>query len=225
MPRADRELIILRAAQNMHGLYQYRQHVPMAISCGMTRAQIEALPRWRESELFSERQRAILAYADGMVSAQGVTDAVFEAMKKFSSTREIVELTMTGAYYSGSAQITRALGVQPEKDETRTRPGMGDVEIVRDVPPMSHDNVGRRVPPHTSTGGLSRLQERYLRSRTFRTTSFDNWMTSSLSCLFSSRRASGRHPRNSLRRVWFAPAVENLIGAAVPITHPPFMTS
>ncbi len=120
VPRADRELIILRAAQNMHGLYQYRQHVPMAISCGMTRAQIEALPRWRESELFSERQRAILAYADGMVSAEGVTDAVFEAMKKFFSTREIVELTMTGADYSGSAQITRALGVQPEKEEDPT---------------------------------------------------------------------------------------------------------
>jgi alkylhydroperoxidase family enzyme len=118
--RADRELIILRAAQNMRGAYQYRQHVPMAVSCGVTRAQIGALPRWRESKLFSERQRAILAYADGMVSEAGVSDADFEAMKGHFSTREIVELTMMAAYYSGSAQITRALGVQPEKEADPT---------------------------------------------------------------------------------------------------------
>ena len=120
VPRADRELIILRAAQNMRGEYQYRQHVPMAISCGMTKAQIEAMPRWRDSTLFSDRQRAVLAYADGMISPAGVTDAEFEAMKAHFSAREIVELTMIGAYYGGSAQITRALGVQPEKEEDAT---------------------------------------------------------------------------------------------------------
>jgi alkylhydroperoxidase family enzyme len=118
VPRADRELIILRAAQHMHGEYQFKQHRRMAISCGMTVAQVEALPRWRESgDLFGERQRAVLAYADGMVSPEGVSDAVFDTMKKFFSAKEIVELTMTAAFYSGSAQITRALGLQPEKEE------------------------------------------------------------------------------------------------------------
>jgi alkylhydroperoxidase family enzyme len=120
VPRADRELIILRAAQNMRGEYQFKQHRVMAISCGFTAAQVDNLPRWRESNLFNDRQRAVLAYADGMVSPQGVSDAEFEAMKRHFSTREIVELTMTAAYYSGSAQITRALGVQPEKEEDPT---------------------------------------------------------------------------------------------------------
>jgi alkylhydroperoxidase family enzyme len=120
VPRADRELIILRAAQNMRGDYQFIQHRPMAISCGMTAAQIESLPRWRESGMFSDRQRAVLAYADGMVSQQGVTDAIFDDMKRFFSTQEIVELTMTAAYYSGSAQTTRALGIQPETEPDPT---------------------------------------------------------------------------------------------------------
>jgi len=115
--RADRELIILRAAQHMHGEYQFRQHRRMAISCGMTVAQVEALSRWRESDLFGERQRAVLAYADGMVSAEGVSDATFATMTRFFNAKEIVELTMTAAFYSGSAQITRALGLQPEKEE------------------------------------------------------------------------------------------------------------
>jgi alkylhydroperoxidase family enzyme len=117
VPRADRELIILRAAQHMHGEYQFRQHRRMAISCGMTAAQVEALARWRESNLFDERQRAVLAYADGMVSTEGVSDATFATMTRFFNAKEIVELTMTAAFYSGSAQITRALGLQPEKEE------------------------------------------------------------------------------------------------------------
>ena len=120
VPRVDRELIILRAAQNMRGEYQFRQHRTMAISCGMTAEQVDGLPRWRESTLFNDRQRTVLAYADGMVSQQGVTDAEFEAMKRHFSTKEIVELTMMAAYYSGSAQITRALGVQPEKEADPT---------------------------------------------------------------------------------------------------------
>ncbi len=120
VPRTDRELIILRATQNMRGIYQFTQHRRMATRLGITVAQIEALPHWRESDLFSERQRAILAYADGMVSEEGVTDAVFETMKTHFSIREIVELTMTAAYYSGSAQMTRALGVQPEAEEDPT---------------------------------------------------------------------------------------------------------
>ena len=120
VPRADRELIILRAAQNMRGEYQFKQHRVMAISCGFTAEQVDNLPRWREGNLFNERQRAVLAYADGMVSPRGVSDAEFEAMKRHFSTREIVELTMMAAYYSGSAQITRALGVQPEKEEDPT---------------------------------------------------------------------------------------------------------
>ena len=120
VPRADRELIILRAAQNMRGEYQFKQHRVMAISCGFTSEQVDGLPRWRESSLFNERQRAVLAYADGMVSPQGVSDAEFEAIKRHFSTKEIVELTMMAAYYSGSAQITRALGVQPEKEEDPT---------------------------------------------------------------------------------------------------------
>ncbi len=120
VPRADRELIILRAAQLMRGDYQFTQHRTMALSCGITAAQIDSLPRWRESGLFSDRQRAVLAYADGMVSAEGITDPTFAAMQRHFSTREIVELTMTAAYYSGSAQVTRALGVAPEKEPDPT---------------------------------------------------------------------------------------------------------
>ena len=79
--RSDKELIILRATQLARGDYQFGQHVRLAISCGITAEQIESLPRWRDSKLFSDRQRAVLAFADAMVSPEGVDDATFDAMK------------------------------------------------------------------------------------------------------------------------------------------------
>ena len=99
VPRADRELIILRATQLAHGVYPHEEHIPIAMSCGIRAEQIDALAQWRESKLFSDRQRAILAYPDGMVSATGVDDASFAAMKSFFTTQEIVELTFNAAYY------------------------------------------------------------------------------------------------------------------------------
>ena len=62
-PRADRELIILRTAQLGGGEYEFAQHRPMAMSCGVSAAQLDGLAQWRTSTLFSEKQRAILAYA------------------------------------------------------------------------------------------------------------------------------------------------------------------
>jgi alkylhydroperoxidase family enzyme len=112
--RADKELIILRATQLAQGHYQFGQHRRLAISCGITTEQIDTLPQWRGSKLFSERQRAVLAFADAMASPDGVDDKTFDAMKAFFSSKEIVELTMNAAYYGASSQISRTLRITAE---------------------------------------------------------------------------------------------------------------
>ncbi len=114
--RADRELIILRSTHNHHGDYEFTQHRPMGVSRGLTQAQVDAIPNWRDSTVFDEKQRAVLAYADGMASAGGVDDATFAALKRFYSPQEIVELTVTAAFYAAAAQVTRSLGVKLEKN-------------------------------------------------------------------------------------------------------------
>jgi alkylhydroperoxidase family enzyme len=112
--RADKELIILRATQLARGDYPFGQHRRLAISCGITVEQIESLARWRESNLFNERQRAVLAYVDAMVSPDGVDDATFGAMNKFFTPQEIVELTMNAAFYTSSSLISRTLRITAE---------------------------------------------------------------------------------------------------------------
>jgi alkylhydroperoxidase family enzyme len=111
---ADKELIILRATQLARGDYPFGQHRRLAISCGITVEQIESLARWRDSNLFSDRQRAVLAFVDAMASPEGVDDATFEAMKAFFSAQEIVELTMNAAFYTASSLISRTLRITAE---------------------------------------------------------------------------------------------------------------
>ena len=84
---------------------------------------MDALSQWRRSPLFSDRQRAVLAYADGMASAKGVDDAAFANLKKHFNDREIVELTVTAAFYSASSQVTRALDVKLEPNAGKTAYG------------------------------------------------------------------------------------------------------
>ncbi|MCW5774058.1 MAG: carboxymuconolactone decarboxylase family protein [Rhodospirillaceae bacterium] len=123
VPRADRELIILRTTQLNGGDYEFVQHTPMGLSCGLSKTQIDGLAKWRDGQLFNERQRAVLAYADGMASDAGVDDATFAAMRKHFSPQEIVELTVTAGFYSAASRVTRALGIKLEPNAGKTAYG------------------------------------------------------------------------------------------------------
>jgi len=122
-PRVDRELIILRAAQLAGGDYEFAQHRPMGLSCGLSAAQVDGLADWRKRSDFSERQRAILGYADGMAAEKGVDDRTFAELRKHFNDQEIVELTVTAAFYGMVSQITRSLAVKLEPNAGQTAYG------------------------------------------------------------------------------------------------------
>jgi alkylhydroperoxidase family enzyme len=119
-PRADRELLILRTTQLVHGEYEFVQHRGIGVSCGLTEAQIDALTEWRERPLFTDRQRALLAYTDEMLSPPGVSDRTFDELKRHFSPEEIVELTLTSGFYVGVAQFSRALKVPTDPAAGKT---------------------------------------------------------------------------------------------------------
>ena len=62
-----REIVIIRMGHLTNAQYVLRQHVPaLALAEGLSLAECDALADWRPSTLFSERERAVLAYADTM---------------------------------------------------------------------------------------------------------------------------------------------------------------
>lgn len=114
VPRVFRELIILRMAQLSKGEYEFAQHRPMALSCGISTKQIDSLATWHTAEEFDPKQRAVLAYAEAMASSRDVNDETFANLQQHFDTQEIVELTLTAAFYSAASRTTNALGVKLE---------------------------------------------------------------------------------------------------------------
>lgn len=111
-PRQDIEIMIMRAAQLAGGDYEFKAHTGMAISCGLTQDQVDAFDSWKDSDLFNDRQRSILAYADGLADPDSVDQATFDTLAQHFNPREIVELTITGNFYTAAARLTRALDIQ-----------------------------------------------------------------------------------------------------------------
>lgn len=116
-----RELAILRVAIINGAEYEYRVHVPFALREGLTEAQIGALDIWQDSQLFSNAQRAVLAYTDVMTRDIHVPDSVFDALKPHFERRELVELTATIAGYNLVSRFLEALAIDP--DAAQTQPG------------------------------------------------------------------------------------------------------
>ena len=115
LPAQYRELVIMAIAVINGASYEYDQHVPFALQAGLTRAQIEALPHWRDSPLFDATQRAVLDYAECMTRDVHVADEVFAPIGAHFDARQIVELTATIAGYNLVSRFLEALRIDPEK--------------------------------------------------------------------------------------------------------------
>jgi alkylhydroperoxidase family enzyme len=116
--RAERELAILRTTQLKGGDYEFAQHRRIGLSCGLTEPQIDGLPDWKSKTVYNDRQRLILQYVDSMLAYGTVDDQIMLKVRQAFSPKEIVELTMTSAFYTAVVQFSRAVRVEPEKEET-----------------------------------------------------------------------------------------------------------
>ena len=95
--------------------YVIRAHGPAyALKEGLTPEQVAALSDWQPSDLFDEKQRALLAYTDAVTRDIDVPDAVFVDVRKHFSERQVVELTMLIGAYNMLTRFLKALKVDPE---------------------------------------------------------------------------------------------------------------
>ena len=121
-PRILRELTILRTAQIVRSDYELNQHYPMALKSGLTQQQIDAVATWRDSRLFDDKQRALLAYVEQLLAGGDVDDATFAAFAKHFTPQEIVEISVTATNYYGTGLLTRAFRIEIETDGRQTAP-------------------------------------------------------------------------------------------------------
>lgn len=115
-----RELGQTRAGYTRGSQFVYSQHCKSCRSVGMSEDKIEAIAHWQVSDLFSDIERAVLAYTDALVLEGGrVADAVFEQLKANLSDEEILELTYVTALYEMHAVMSRALRLEYDDIDER----------------------------------------------------------------------------------------------------------
>jgi alkylhydroperoxidase family enzyme len=103
----ERELLILLIAGLERGAYEWRQHVAIALGVGVPQVQIDALERADlTASVFSDSERALLAFGRQVIEDVHVDDAVFAEARRYFSPREIVEVTLAIGYYMTMTRLT-----------------------------------------------------------------------------------------------------------------------
>ncbi|MDQ6918441.1 MAG: carboxymuconolactone decarboxylase family protein [Candidatus Dormibacteraeota bacterium] len=120
--RRLRELMIVRGASLMRCDYELAHHRVMALRCGVSEEELEALDRWRETALFAPQERAALAFMEAMVEG-AVPDAVNAELARHFDASERVELALTGGLYCMVPRVLDALRVPLDTDGTGSPEG------------------------------------------------------------------------------------------------------
>ena len=102
---------------------------------GITDAQLAALATFESSAHFNTVEKTVLRYTEGMTrSPADVSGAVFDKLKRYFNTAQIVELTTMIAFENLRARFNRALHIEAD----------GFCELPADHP------VRKAVPPWRS---------------------------------------------------------------------------
>lgn len=112
---ALRSLLTVRVSQINHCSFCVDLNSATLITRGASPDKVQALDRWRDSELFDERERVALEYAEAVTyTDRGVDDALIARLKRHFDDDAIVELTGLIAFQNLSSKFNSALGVAPQ---------------------------------------------------------------------------------------------------------------
>ena len=89
-------LVKLRVSQINGCAYCLHMHSTEARKLGETEARLYLLDAWHESKLYSERERAALAWAEALthIAASRAPDDVYEAARRQFSDKELADLSI-----------------------------------------------------------------------------------------------------------------------------------
>ena len=108
-------LIKLRASQINGCAFCLAMHTDQALHHGETPERIVSLDAWEESPLYTDKERAALAWTEALTSiTEGhVPDAVYEEARKQFSEKELVDLTYAVMAINAWNRIAIAFRKQP----------------------------------------------------------------------------------------------------------------
>lgn len=112
---ALRSLITVRVSQINWCAFCVDINSAIVLKRGVERAKLAELARFEASALFSEREKAALAYAEAVTySERKPTAEPFERLRRHFDEDAIIELTALIAFQNLSSKFNAALGVEPQ---------------------------------------------------------------------------------------------------------------
>jgi len=90
----QKELIKIRASQINSCSFCINMHTKEALKIGETEQRIFLISAWRETDLFTEEEKAILALTEEvtLIHQQGLSDSTYQLLGKFFSKQTIAEM-------------------------------------------------------------------------------------------------------------------------------------
>ncbi|MDC7683847.1 carboxymuconolactone decarboxylase family protein [Asticcacaulis sp. BYS171W] len=114
-------LIKVRVSQINHCAYCLHMHREEALKDGDTEKRLLLLDAWRESGMFSPRERAALCWAESLthIADSHANDADYEAMRAEFNEKDAVDLTFAIAQINGWNRIAVPLRQVHPQDKLR----------------------------------------------------------------------------------------------------------
>ncbi|MGC4006806.1 MAG: carboxymuconolactone decarboxylase family protein [Pirellulales bacterium] len=118
--RPIRDLVNIRASQLNGCAFCVDMHVKEAAIAGERPLRLHHVTIWRESTLFSPRERAALEWTEALtkIGPEGVSDELFAAVREYFSEKELSDLAFAVAAINGWNRLNIGF---------RTVPGSKDI--------------------------------------------------------------------------------------------------
>jgi len=109
-------LIKIRASQINGCAFCLAMHTRDARKLGETDERMHLLDAWREAPLYTDRERAALAWTEAitLVSRDHVPDEVYDEVRRHFSEKEIVDLTAAAVAINSWNRIAIAMRATPQ---------------------------------------------------------------------------------------------------------------
>ena len=112
---ALRELAILTVGHLTRSRYEIAHHQSHGLKAGLTQAQLEEVPDFETSSLYSIEQKAVMAFAKDSTLNVDVGVETWEKVAAFLSQPELIALVLVVAWYNSGVRIMGGLDIELEE--------------------------------------------------------------------------------------------------------------
>lgn len=109
-----REMAILTVGHCTDTEYEVAHHQSHGQKAGISAEQLKAIEQFETSDLFSDEEKAVMAFAKESTLKVHVSEAVWRELARFLDERQLVELTLSVGWYNSGVRLMGALSIDLE---------------------------------------------------------------------------------------------------------------